>query len=254
MSGTPHLVSLQADLRGKPALTLLPQPGEPGDEIMLFAGGLKQADAWTGSAVRALVELHGRARSKRVVLGPPSDRKACNMLLSLIGAQAPEELPAHFCLANDAKVEGVKVPSTVILPAQRITHYTIADMFADVLPRRLESFPAAAARMVEKAVGAIATVAHEREAHVLQAVVTDLSAEITRAKDAAERLGAMAAESAEDEHGWWGLIDEAERRELEARLTVAAGTGRLEWQAGTEPTVAVEQVVGGFTAALEVAL
>jgi hypothetical protein len=252
------------------ALALLPPEGGRWDDAILFAGGLRHCDAWTGTALRSAVEYQARHCSRPIGLGPPTDGNACRELLALIGAHHPDDLPRHFCLSDDAELPDISVPRTVLLPAQRIDHYTDADRFTDILPTLLHAFPQGSARLIASAfgeltdnslqwgaaspIGTVATVAHEREAHALQVVVCDLAPGLPQAEASVEWLGGLGKRSAGDLSAWAGLIRTAERRELDAELAVAVGSARLSWRAGGEPQVTAASQVAGFTAALELAL
>jgi len=257
-------------MRRQNALAFLPPQGGRWDDAIILAESLLKCDAWTGTAMRCAVEYQARHCSRPIALGPPKNEQVCCELLALIGALAPGDLPSHFCLVNDAKLPEIAMPSTVILPAQRLAHYTQAEQLADILPRRLEEFPTAAALTIATAfgeltanslenattspVGTIATVAHERHEHGLQVVVSDLATDVPQDDASAEWLAGQVAESTADLRGWAALIAEAERRKQDVVLSVAAGAARLSWRAGCDPEVHAGSQVSGFTAAIEVAL
>jgi hypothetical protein len=252
------------------ALALLPPEAGSWDDAIIFAGGLEYSDAWTGTTLRSAIEYQARHCSRPVSLGPPTDVDACQQLLALIGAHQPQDLPGHFCLADDAEMPDIEVPRSVILPAQRIDHHAQADGLTEILPALMQSFPTSSARLIASAfaelienslasgsaspIGTVATVAHEREAHALQVVVADLAPGLPQDASSVQWLEALVKNSDGDFRAWAGLIRTAERRQLDAELVVAAGSARLSWRAGAEPHVTTASQVAGFTAALELAL
>jgi hypothetical protein len=263
-------LTIGPDMRRQHALALLPPAGGRWQDATIFAEPMLQCDAWTGTALRAAVEYQARHCSRPISISLPTDEKACRELLSLIGAHNPEDLPRHFCRSDNAQLPDVKLPTTVVLPAQRLRHFSDADRLTELLPRRLANFAPRPARLIASAfaeltenslenaatspVATIATIAHEREHHALQVVVTDLLDSGPQDDAAADWLHDIATASAGALSAWAGLIRMAEQAELDAELHLAAGPGRLRWQTGGEPEAALGSQIAGFTAAFEVAL
>jgi hypothetical protein len=258
-------LSAAGDLRGENALAFIPHPGATAAEVMLHAGSVTSVDAVTACAWRALIEYHARHRATRVVLTPPTDTRVSRLLVGLLGP----ELPKQFCFANDTEPPSGSRSRAVIMPATVIRSFDEADMIAGVLPqlgtayarRPMRFLEGAYGELVDNAVewaadspiGAVVAAVHEREDHVLQLAVTDLGARIGRNPDAHLELERLVSESISDEGGLASLANQATRLDLEARIELAAGTGRLLWQdGGWEARQA--QFVGGFTATVSVAL
>lgn len=257
-------ISLAGDVRGEAALVYIPRRPSNAPEFMIRADAVTHVDAWTGSALRTVVEYQGRVRQRRVVLSPPSAANVARLLAGLLD----NDLPGHFCLSNDAAAVGSR-PRTVILPSTVTTSLSAADEVGDAIPalgshyprRRVNFLAGAAVSLAENAIqhaadsqiGAVVTLAHDREEDGLQLVVTDLGGSITHAADPHLVLEAAVQESMANDGSLAGLTLQAERLGLDVTLTLAAGSGRLYWRAGSW-TLAEAQHVEGFTAAVTVHL
>lgn len=259
----PQWISLAGDVRGEAALVHIPRRPSSAGEVMILADGVTRVDAWTGTALRTVIEYHGRIRQRRVVFSPPSNATVARLFAGLLD----NDLPGHFCLSNDAAAVG-SPPSSVILPSTVITNFYGADDIGDAIPglgsqyaRRPMNFLAGAAvafaenavQHGESLIGAVVTIAYEREEDELQLVVADLGASVTHSTDVHRALEKAVQDSAANDGSLSGLTLQAERLELDVTLTLAAGSGRLYWRAGTW-TPAEEQHVEGFTAAVTVHL
>lgn len=265
MSDEQIWLSAAGDVRGANALQFIPRAGAVASEVMLLATAVTHVDAWTACAWRTVIEYHGRVRCVRVVLTPPKDASVCRTIVGLLG----QELPKDLCYANDADVPASRAPRTVILPATAIRSFDEADLISGILPQLGAAFPSRAMRFVEAAfgelvdnaiewgrgspVGAVVAAFHERDAHELQLVVTDLGALFVPDEETHLELERLARDSVSNAGGWGSLAGMAERRGLEATLEIAAGSGRLSWRGG-EWSAVQTQLVGGFTAGVSVGL
>jgi anti-sigma regulatory factor (Ser/Thr protein kinase) len=257
-------ISLAGDVRGETALVHIPRRPSNADEVMILADGVTQVDAWTGTALRTVIEYHGRVRQRRVVFSPPGNATVARLLAGLLD----NDLPGNFCVSNDAAAVG-SPPRSVILPATVIKTFQAADEVGDVIPelgshyaRQIVRFLAGAAVVLaenavqhagDSPIGAVATLAHERDEDELQLVVADLGGSITRSPDVHLVLQEAVQDSLANDGSFIGLTRQAERFGLDVTLTLAAGSGRLYWRAGTW-TPAEAQHVEGFTAAVTVHL
>ena len=263
----PVLYSTPRDLRGEAALTtLLPPTGSIASEVLVVAKHLEKVDAFTACALRALIEYQARFRATRVTLNPPDDSETYRTLWHLLG----DDLPKHFCFSNDASPPGKSAPRTVLLPATVIGSFPVADSIAGLVPRLCSSMPSRPARLIAGAfaelvdnalfhgddspIGAVAVIFHERGEHELQLVVTDLGSRIARVSDAAGVLSACRAKSELADGGLVSVVNQIERfDDIDARVSIASGSGRLQWDGG-EWVAEPAQYVDGFTASVSVRL
>lgn len=262
----PALLSTLPDLRGEAALaTFLPPEGATASEVLVVAQHLEKVDAFTACALRALIEYHARVRSTRVILNPPDHAETYRTLWHLLG----DDRPKHFGCSNDASPPGKTAPRTVILPATVIPSVGMGDIIAGLVPRLCDPMPKPPARLIAGAfaelvdnalfhgddspIGAVAAIFHERSMHALQLVVIDLGARVAREPDAPAALSDCIVESEHNDGGLASLVHQIERRDLDARILIAAGNGRVQWGSGGW-TASQAQHVNGFTASVSVRL
>lgn len=257
-------ISLAGDVRGETALVHVPRRPSNAPEVMILADGVTHVDAWTGTALRTVIEYHGRVRQRRVVLSPPSSASVARLLAGLLD----NDLPAHFCLTNDAAAVGSR-PRNIILPSTVVRTFHEVDDVGDGIPDLGSGYPGRPVRFLAGAtvvlaensvqhapdspIGAVVTLAHEREENELQLVVSDLGGTVTDAEDAGRALEQAVRKSTSDDGSLAGLTLQAARLDIDVTLTLAAGSGRFYWRAGTW-TQADAQHVEGFTAAITVHL
>jgi len=254
-------ISLTADARGEAALAYIPPRPSSAPECMIAAERTEHVDAWTGATVRSAIEYHGRLRQKRVVLGLPRLRRAATLLAGLLD----NDLPRHFCLANDSEDVGTP-PRNVILPSTVLWSPTEGDDAGDAVfdlasayPRRPVRYVSGAVSMLaeltferQSPIGTICAVMHERDLNSLQLVLTDLGLGEHAAPRGGEELAVLAAQGGLDEAVEW-LVRQADKLQLEAEVVVAAGAGRIYASAaGTKITTGSHRE--GFTAAVVVQL
>ena len=247
------------DLRGEDALSLLPKRGQPPSELMVMADQLKAIDAWGAVAIRTHIELCAGAQSQQVTVSSPNDPEAWRLLYHLLRHDCPRRL----ILADDAAdVTHTKSPSTIILPAIPFPTVERAEdaagaiidtvsghlakplrFLAEELPELVYTLTYAGATPTHP----VACVFHDRDYGEVQLVVSDLGLRYDGDPDAGEALRTAVAGSPDG--GLTSAVEVAAQRGLDASLTVAAGTGRLQWRKGTW-IKASAQAIPGFTAAL----
>jgi hypothetical protein len=230
---------------------------------MIMCDGVTDADAWSGTALRALVEYTATRLLMPVTFVPPNDPSVWALLASLIGG-----LPNRAVLP----VGGTwpDPVASVILPAGRVTDLGTAESLAGVLPTFGAAYPRREINFLAGALGellnnalrhgakspidVIATVAHERENNELQLVVADLSEAVSFHGDAERILSENWAASQSRPNRSGGLASiasKADRLDLDVSLAFCSGTGRFFWRGGNVVT-ASEQYIPGFTAAVTV--
>jgi hypothetical protein len=240
------LISLAGEIRGESGLQYLPAIGERvDDELLLHAKGMTGVDAWLGVAMRARIEYHARYFQRPVCIVAPDDRRTWRLLASLVG-----ELPAQVSLARGDEWPPGRAQAA-LLPAQRLEGLGLVDQLADFLPSYLaRNYPRTEARFLAAAfktlaenshlhardspIGAIAAILYDGRDHALQLVVVDLGQSVARVASAEQALEEIQARSASGGGGLVELTRVARRRNLDLELTVAAGSGRLHWSAGTD--------------------
>jgi hypothetical protein len=254
-------ISLAVDARGEAALAYIPRRPSDAPECMIVADHTEHADAWTGTALRAAIEYHGRFRQKRVVLGLPRQGRAATVLAGLLD----NDLPHHFCLSNDSTSVGAP-PRNVILPSTVLWSPEEGDDAGDAVSdlgkayaRRPVRYISGAVSMLaeltfqrESPIGTICTVMHDRDENSLQLVMTDLGVSERSAPRDGEELTALATEEGVTEAVDW-LVSQAGKLQLDIDIVLAAGAGRLRAsEAGSTPSDSTD--VEGFTAAVIVGL
>lgn len=254
-------ISLTADARGEAALAYVPRRPSTAPECMIVADHTEHVDAWTGATLRTAIEYHGRLRQKRVVLGLPRQRRAAILLAGLLD----NDLPRHFCLANDSHDFGTP-PRNVILPSTVLWTPTEGDDAGDAVsdlaagyPRRPVRYVAGAVSMLAELtferrspIGTICTVMHEREQNCLQLVLTDLGLGEGAAPADGEELAALALQGGLTEAVEW-LVGQAEKLELNVEVVVAAGAGRM-YTGNARTTTLTASDIEGLTTAVVVSL
>jgi hypothetical protein len=261
----PLFLSAFTDLRGAAALQLIPAPEATASEVVLLTENVERVDAFTGCALRSVAEHFARRKATRVILAAPTNEEVYRTLWHLLG----DELPKHFCVSNDAAPPTKGAPRTIILPATLVRSVSEGEMIANVIPRLGAALPAREVRFIAGAFGelvynalvhsddsqnpTVTAIFHERGEHTLQLVVLDLGARIARAPDAAEVLSQCMLASEASDGALAGLAEQIERRNLDARIEIAAGNGRISWDdSGWAASPA--QHVNGFSASVSVRL
>lgn len=237
------VIRLAGDLRGDEALRYMPRGGKAPEGILISATELSGIDSWTGTVTKTIIEFHGRWQQRPVRLEPPQDPKTWSMLAAMIGT----DLPAGFGLAG--KRSWPPDPSRkVTLPAQRITSLDVADRLADATEERLQfNYPPKLARYVGATFGSLAenavvhgasspidplgAVSYDADMDELSLVVSDLGAGIDAEADPVTALEQLVP-GARSLSGLASIAGEAERKDIDASLTVAAGPARRFWRRG----------------------
>jgi hypothetical protein len=255
-------ISLSADERGEAALSPLAGiRGAPPAEVFVIADGLRAIDAWGAAALRTAIEFHARVQQQQVTISKPSNPSTWQLLYHVLG---PEDCPAHVILANDATRPAGRAPSSIIVPAVRVGSVDISEQIAEAIIDRASGRLRPALRFVAgqlpelvhnslvHASGSptkpVICCFHDKDEDEIQLVVCDLGSRFDRETDA-EKLAA--AVEAQPEGALATAVEVAERRGVDATLTLAAGAGRRYWRAGKWIS-AIATAVSGFTAALTV--
>ena len=265
MAALPPVVSVAGDIRNEAALEFLPALGRTENELMVACDGVTHADAWSGAALRTLIEYAASWLGMPVTLALPKTAAVRSLLATLVG-----DLP------NGSRLpEGATWPASsrsVLLPGVRIRNSWQAEQYANAFATVAErnyarsevTFLAAGLGTLldnvfqhasSSPVGAIACVAHEREENELQLVVSDLAESISREQAAGDALEAAWVASQAGHRGvprgLAGIAGMAERRGLDTSIALHSGTGRLHWRAG-KALKSTGSYVPGFTAVVTV--
>jgi hypothetical protein len=264
MPEMPPVWSISGDVRGERALRYLPPPSSPGDQVLVACDNISAADAYSGVAIRSLLEYAAARLLMPVTLSLPQDDAVRTILCDLVGG-----LPNGVRIARGASAP-TGSSARVILPAARVRDVGFAELVTNHLPdtprtagatrRELNFLSASLGELLSNAllhsrspIDAIASVAHEPEEDELQLVVTDLGMTIARASDAAQALDSAWKTSEGRSRFPGGLASigvRAERLNLDVSVSLYAGNGRLFQRAGTTHLASEEPFIPGFTAAV----
>lgn len=256
----PDAETLPSDLRGEPALTLLPASAPPPSELLLFGDPVRHIDAWGGAALRTKIEYVARHQQRQVTCCLPTQRGARDLLHALVRHDHPQ----HLVLPSDDADPIGPTPRNVLVPACCIHSLDHADAIAEELLDSAsgELAPAirfAASQLPELGLNAlrhaagspirpVACAVHERDEHEVQLVICDLGTRIARRSDAADALQAAVSEAPNG--GLNTLVDSARHRDIDLSLTLASGNGRLYWRGGRWYKATADTRIPGFTSAL----
>lgn len=210
---------------------------------MLF--GLTRVDAWTGVVLRASIERHLAAdTSNRIVVWEPQDAGVWRHMSSLIGAMpsraqycgdqlAPQldpavllpatalrdeediELVDRVVLINAAKLAGVAQRDRALL------REAFGELAEDAL---LRSTPGAELPM--------ACVARETDSNELTAAIWTPGQGLADDPEPVEQLRAMLVSSRVELGALASLAEVADRRSVDASLTIATSTARARYRSG----------------------
>lgn len=259
------VLSLPTDFRGEQALEFLPEPGPRSGELMIYANSVERIDAYGGCALRACVEYVARYHQLQVTLSPPDDAQAWRLMHRLI----EPDCPGHLVLPNDAAQASGSTPRSVLLPAVPIPNVSEADQIAEVLVDRASGRLGGGTRLLagvlsELVVNAlahaptrislpvppIACIVHERHEDELQLVVCDLG---RRLVGGSARDDLLAVLEASPEGYLTELGAYLSHRRIDARVELAAGSGRCAWT-GARWHATDGNALNGFAASVVIPL
>lgn len=215
-------------------------PSEPKSELVLVASGVGSVDVVAGTATRLRIARHFRQRPEgRVTIMPPSSASVAEHFIELL-------TPVPDGVTVSTPPELADPPRYALLPATLIPDdeaAVAAGAFALEACDRARIAPIRA-NLVAWAVVELSAnaLAHARgsddppvvamtvsgRARVLEVAVSDLGRSISEAREAARLLGELPGTKG----GQGALADFLRRganRDLDVRLEVFAGTGRLRW-------------------------
>ena len=259
------VIKLANDLRGDEALRYMPRTGKTPEAVLISATELGDVDSWTGTVTKTIIEFHGRWQQRPVRLEPPQGSATWSLLATMIGT----DLPAGFGLAG--KRSWPPDPSRkVIVPVQRIGSLDLADRLADAVRERLElNYPNKLARYLGGAFGSLAenavvhgvrsptdplgAVSYDAEMNELCLVVSDLGAGTSREADPVATLDQLVP-GPRPLSGLASIAGEAERKDIDVSLTIAAGPARRFWRRGGTWSSYQDFPTRGFTAGVRIHL
>jgi hypothetical protein len=222
----------------------MPRVSETPEAVLISAGELSHVDPWPGTVIRTIAEYHGRWQQRPVRLEPPRDSATWSRLATMIGT----DLPAGFGLAG--KRSWPPDPSRqVILPVQRIASLDAADSLAEAVEERVKiNYPNTLARYLGAAFGSVAenavvhgagsptdpigAVAYDSEMDELCLVVSDLGIGV-RCEAGPVAALERSIPGSSPMSGLTSIANEAERKQIDASITIAAGSARRFWRGGT---------------------
>jgi hypothetical protein len=265
MASAPPLVSIGGRHLGEQALHCMPDPAAVGTDLRLYCANLEDVDSALAVTLRTTIEFFGGAREMPVSLEAPADPGCCAKLRAALGAG----LPAGFRIAAPT-APPLAIPSEgLILPATATPGFSDAaalstrafGLLSDVLPGGEAGYLAGAlaelldnsiSHAEDSATDPFAAITHDGDVGLTRLAVADLGTGIESDAEAEQRLLEALAQSSDFSGGMWGLGAQALTLGIDARITVAAGTGRLRWSPQQEWTSGEELYVGGTTVIVEV--
>jgi len=257
-------ISLSADVRGVNALHYLRDPRrdkDHADEMLLQASVVQAADAYTGAAVRALIESHLSGGSSRTVtLWPPNDTTVAPLFSDLVG---PLPEGCHIPHGSDAALRepAVIVPASVVRDVREAEalalflraaapHAPVVVEVARILAEALLAFAInGLAYAPDSPCGVVVCAALDAETNRASVVAIDQGQSVCASDDSFAALKQALARSHTSFGGLENVRALAARLGLESRLTVASGTGRIRRPGETRGDAAY---VPGWCAALTI--
>jgi hypothetical protein len=237
------VIKLADDLRGDEALRYMPRGVKAPEAVLISATELSGVDSWTGTVTKTIIEFHSRWQQRPIRLEPPQDPATWSMLAAMIGT----DLPVGFDLAG--RKSWPPDPSRkVTLPAQRISSLDVVDKLAEAIEERLTlNYPNKLAGYLGSAFGSVAenavvhgagsptdplgAVSYDAEMNELSLVVSDLGPGISGEADPVVALEELIP-GRRPLSGLSSIASEAERKDIDVSLTVAAGHARRFWRRG----------------------
>jgi hypothetical protein len=237
---------LKGAIRGQRALAAFADLFEPADqELNLVLFGLTRVDAWTGVVVRASIERHLAAdTSNRIVVWEPQDAEVWRHVSSLIGAMPSR---AQYCGDQPAP----QLDPTVLLPATALSDeedLDLVDRIVLINAARLAGVAQRERALLREAFGELAEdallrgspgtgspltcVARETDSNELTTAIWTPGQGLPDNPEPVERLREMLVSSREELGALGSLAEVAERRSVDASLTIAASTARARWRSG----------------------
>jgi len=258
-------VSLTPDSSGVSALHYLRDPArslEDADELLIQASTVEIADAYTGAALRALIESHlARGRKRHVCLWLPKG-PAADLVADLVGS-----LRERFVIPDDTprplRDRNVLVPGMVIgdmdqanaaalflrMAAPRVA---IRPAVANVLAQALLAFSENGLAYAEtSACRVVVCAAIDRRTKRVTVAAVDQGQTVCRSKQPLERLKEALDTSASKFGGLTNVRELAHGAEAEATLTLCSGSARIRRPGETRADAAY---LPGWCAALTVRL
>lgn len=257
-------VSFTRDAHGVLALQYLREPSRSdadADELLVQANVVRRADAYTGAAVRALIETHlVRAKSRHVCLWLPDDGPV-DLFADLVGplperCVIPEDtprplrdrnviLPATPLRSFDEARAAAWLLKTAAAPAARVDPRT-----ADLLAQALLAFAENGLNYArDSRCGVVVCCAVDSETERVSVVAIDQGQDFCRSDNLRDRLRDCLDASAVSLGGFGALRRLAKKQDLDAKITLSSGSARVRRPGKAEsPT----PYVPGFCAALTV--
>jgi hypothetical protein len=262
--------SISGDIRGDRALRYLPPASSPCDEVMVLCAGVERADAYSGFALRSLLEyVSGRLLVPVVLEFPDPSANIAIKLSTLIGTFPNGVRPvadASFPVGSDR---------SVVMPAVRLQNVGFAELVSDAMldfdrPGEVDfrsiRFLAAALlaladngiKYAKSPVDVIACLAYNSDENEIQLVVGDLGHTVARHADVSNLLAELWQKSTTTGRSGGGLVGIcklAEAGGFDSSLAIHSGSGRMTCRAGEPPSFQKgEPAVPGFVASVRVKL